>query len=106
MVGTRISVTAGLSMAFRKSCAISPCVDTRTPCAPKDNAKRSNAIGPSELAVGTPNWRDAVFRAGGMFLRVEGNQKEPLDKRIIETPEDVEGTEGLCCNRKNADLVG
>jgi cytochrome c553 len=33
--------------------------------------------------------------AGGMFLRVEGDQKEPLGKRIIETPEDVEGTEVL-----------
>jgi len=41
------------------------------------------------------NARDAVFRAGGMFLRVEGNQKEPLDTRIIETPEDVKGTEVL-----------
>lgn len=33
--------------------------------------------------------------AGGMFLRVEGDQKEPLGKRIIETPEDAEGTEVL-----------
>jgi cytochrome c553 len=33
--------------------------------------------------------------AGGMFLRVEGDQKEPLGKRIIETPEDVEATEVL-----------
>jgi cytochrome c553 len=33
--------------------------------------------------------------AGGMFLRLEGNEKEPLGKRIIETPENVEGTELL-----------
>jgi cytochrome c553 len=33
--------------------------------------------------------------AGGMFLRLEGDQKEALGKRIIETPEDVEGTEVL-----------
>lgn len=33
--------------------------------------------------------------AGGMFLRVEGNDKEPLGKRIIETPENVEATELL-----------
>jgi cytochrome c553 len=33
--------------------------------------------------------------AGGMFLRIEGDQKEPLGKRIIETPEDAEGTEVL-----------
>jgi cytochrome c553 len=33
--------------------------------------------------------------AGGMFLRLEGDQKEPLGRRIIETPEDVEGTEVL-----------
>jgi cytochrome c553 len=31
----------------------------------------------------------------GMFLALEGNQKEPLDQRIIETPEDVEATEVL-----------
>jgi cytochrome c553 len=33
--------------------------------------------------------------AGGMFLRLEGNEKEPLGQRIIETPEDAEGTEVL-----------
>jgi cytochrome c553 len=33
--------------------------------------------------------------AGGMFLRLEGNEKEPLGHRIIETPEDAEGTEVL-----------
>jgi cytochrome c553 len=32
---------------------------------------------------------------GGMFLTLEGNEKEPLGKRIIETPEDAEGTEIL-----------
>ena len=32
---------------------------------------------------------------GGMFLRLEGNEKEPLGKRIIETPDNVEGTELL-----------
>jgi cytochrome c553 len=32
---------------------------------------------------------------GGMYLRLEGEEKEPLGKRIIETPEDVEGTEVL-----------
>lgn len=33
--------------------------------------------------------------AGGMFLRVEGNETEPLGQRIIETPENVEHTEML-----------
>jgi cytochrome c553 len=33
--------------------------------------------------------------AGGMFLTLEGNEKEPLGQRIIETPEDAEGTEVL-----------
>lgn len=33
--------------------------------------------------------------AGGMFLTLEGNEKEPLGNRIIETPEDAEGTEVL-----------
>jgi cytochrome c553 len=33
--------------------------------------------------------------AGGMFLRLEGNEKEPLGHRVIETPEDAEGTEVL-----------
>jgi cytochrome c553 len=33
--------------------------------------------------------------AGGMFLRLEGDQKEPIGRRIIETPEDAEGTEVL-----------
>jgi cytochrome c553 len=33
--------------------------------------------------------------AGGMFLRLEGNETEPLGHRIIETPEDAEGTEVL-----------
>jgi len=31
----------------------------------------------------------------GMFLALEGNQKEPLGQRIIETPENVEATEVL-----------
>jgi cytochrome c553 len=31
----------------------------------------------------------------GMFLPLEGNEKEPLGERIIETPVDVEATEGL-----------
>ena len=33
--------------------------------------------------------------AGGMFLRLEGNETEPLGHRIIETPEDAQGTEVL-----------
>ena len=33
--------------------------------------------------------------AGGMFLTLEGNEKEPLGQRIIETPANVEGTEVL-----------
>jgi len=33
--------------------------------------------------------------AGGMFLTLEGNEKEPLGQRIIETPDDAEGTEVL-----------
>jgi len=33
--------------------------------------------------------------AGGMFLRVEGNEKEPIAKRIIEVPENTEATELL-----------
>jgi cytochrome c553 len=33
--------------------------------------------------------------AGGMFLTVEGGEKEPLGQRIIETPENAEGTEVL-----------
>jgi cytochrome c553 len=32
---------------------------------------------------------------GGMFLTLEGNEKEPLGQRIIETPVDAEGTEVL-----------
>ena len=32
---------------------------------------------------------------GGMFLRLEGNEKEPIGKRIIETPDNTEGTELL-----------
>lgn len=32
---------------------------------------------------------------GGMFLTLEGNEKEPLGQRIIETPVDAEGTEAL-----------
>ena len=32
---------------------------------------------------------------GGMYLRLEGNETEPLGQRIIETPENVEGTEVL-----------
>jgi cytochrome c553 len=30
-----------------------------------------------------------------MFLPLEGNEKEPLGQRIIETPVDAEATEGL-----------
>jgi cytochrome c553 len=33
--------------------------------------------------------------AGGMFLRVEGTETEPIGERIIETPENVEATEVL-----------
>src|SRR5215472_15855983 len=33
--------------------------------------------------------------AGGMFLTEEGGEKEPLGNRIIETPENTEGTELL-----------
>jgi len=33
--------------------------------------------------------------AGGMFLVLEGGEKEPLGQRIIETPENAEGTEVL-----------
>jgi cytochrome c553 len=33
--------------------------------------------------------------AGGMFLTLEGNEKEPLGQRIIETPLNAEGTEVL-----------
>ncbi len=33
--------------------------------------------------------------AGGMFLAEEGGEKEPLGQRIIETPENTEGTELL-----------
>jgi cytochrome c553 len=32
---------------------------------------------------------------GGMFLTLEGNEKEPLGQRIIETPENAEATEVL-----------
>jgi len=33
--------------------------------------------------------------AGGMFLRLEGNEKEPIGKRIIEAPDNTESTELL-----------
>jgi cytochrome c553 len=33
--------------------------------------------------------------AGGMFLTLEGDEKEPLGKRIIETPQNAEATEVL-----------
>ena len=33
--------------------------------------------------------------AGGMFLRVDGTETEPIGNRIIETPENVEATEVL-----------
>ena len=33
--------------------------------------------------------------AGGMYLTVEGGEKEPLGQRIIETPKNTEGTEML-----------
>jgi cytochrome c553 len=32
---------------------------------------------------------------GGMFLRLEGTEKEPIGKRIIEAPDNTEGTELL-----------
>jgi cytochrome c553 len=32
---------------------------------------------------------------GGMFLTLEGSEKEPLGQRIVETPENAEGTEVL-----------
>ena len=32
---------------------------------------------------------------GGMFLKLEGNETEPIGDRIIETPDDVEHTEAL-----------
>jgi cytochrome c553 len=33
--------------------------------------------------------------AGGMFLKLEGSDTEPIGQRIIETPEDTERTEML-----------
>ena len=33
--------------------------------------------------------------AGGMFLKLEGNDKEPIGARIIESPDDTEHTEAL-----------
>jgi cytochrome c553 len=39
--------------------------------------------------------------AGGMFLTLEGNQKEPLGKRIIETPVNAEATEVLRDDRSS-----
>ena len=33
--------------------------------------------------------------AGGMFLKIEGNETEPIGNRIIETPDDAERTEVL-----------
>jgi cytochrome c553 len=33
--------------------------------------------------------------AGGMYLTLEGSEKEPLGQRILETPEDAEATEVL-----------
>ena len=33
--------------------------------------------------------------ANGMFLKLEGNEKEPLGQRVIETPIDAEATEVL-----------
>jgi cytochrome c553 len=33
--------------------------------------------------------------AGGMYLTLEGGEKEPLGQRILETPEDAEATEVL-----------
>lgn len=33
--------------------------------------------------------------AGGMFLKVEGDEKEPIGQRLIETPVDAEATEVL-----------
>ena len=33
--------------------------------------------------------------AGGMFLKLEGNETEPIGARIIETPDNVEHTEAL-----------
>jgi cytochrome c553 len=39
--------------------------------------------------------------AGGMFLTLEGNEKEPLGKRIIETPVNGEATEVLRDDRSS-----
>jgi cytochrome c553 len=36
-----------------------------------------------------------TYTSVGMYLTLEGNEKEPLGNRIIETPVDVEMTEGL-----------
>jgi cytochrome c553 len=33
--------------------------------------------------------------SGGLFLALEGNDKEPIGRRIIEVPEDAEATETL-----------
>ena len=40
--------------------------------------------------------------AGGMFLALEGNEKEPIGKRIIEMPENAEATEVLPTIRARA----
>lgn len=39
--------------------------------------------------------------AGGMYLTLEGDEKEPLGRRIIETPENAEATEVLRNPRSN-----
>ena len=40
--------------------------------------------------------------AGGMFLRIEGGETEPIGDRIIETPEDVEAHRSRCAIRDPA----
>jgi mono/diheme cytochrome c family protein len=45
------------------------------------------------IAKGTNRGRDKS--CGGMFLTLEGGEKEPLGQRIIETPDGAEATEVL-----------
>lgn len=47
------------------------------------------------IKVEETNMAPKTRLAGGMFLTLEGNEKEPLGKRIIETPVNAEGTEVL-----------
>lgn len=39
--------------------------------------------------------RTRIAAAGNMFLTLEGNEQEPLGRRIVETPENAEATEVL-----------